>query len=113
MPGNSFFIVIPAEVGEKTLSIVILAEADEGTLSIAIPAEAGIQCTTPFIPLPYRQTITVRRCLSVTWVLDASPGSPLDWPATHRDRLRDWPFEAGATVEANPFEMVPTPAESR
>src|SRR4030095_7646678 len=28
-----------------------------------------------------------------------------------RDRLRVRPFEAGATVESNQFEMVPTPAE--
>ena len=31
--------------------------------------------------------------------------------AAHRDRLRVRPFEAGATVEANHFEKVPTPAE--
>src|SRR4030095_603147 len=29
----------------------------------------------------------------------------------HRDRLRVRPFDAGATIEANHFEMVPTPAE--
>jgi hypothetical protein len=27
----------------------------------------------------------------------------------HRDRLREWPFEAGATIGPNPPELVPTP----
>jgi len=31
---------------------------------------------------------------------------------THSDRLRDWPLDAGATSEANPFEKVPIPAKT-
>ena len=38
---------------------------------------------------------------------------PLLSQLTHSDRLRDWPLEAGATIEANPFEKVPTPAKTR
>ena len=43
--------------------------------------------------------------------------SPITFPLlsklTHSDRLRDWPLDAGATIEANPFEKVPTPAKTR
>ena len=37
---------------------------------------------------------------------------PLISRLTHSDRLRDWPLDAGATIEANPFEKVPTPAKA-
>ena len=39
--------------------------------------------------------------------------SPYDQASNHSDRLRDWPLDAGATIEANPFEKVPTPAKTR
>jgi hypothetical protein len=37
---------------------------------------------------------------------------PLISRLTHSDRLRDWPLDAGATIEANPFGKVPTPAKT-
>jgi hypothetical protein len=37
---------------------------------------------------------------------------PLLSEPTHSDRLRDWPLDAGATSEANPFEKVPIPANT-
>ena len=40
-------------------------------------------------------------------------GSTYDQASTHSDRLRDWPLDAGATIGANPFEKVPTPAKTR
>src|SRR5215831_16248345 len=38
------------------------------------------------------------------------PGSPLTLIGTHRDRLRDRPLDAGATVRLNHPGKVPTPA---
>jgi hypothetical protein len=37
----------------------------------------------------------------------------LESSLTHSDRLRDWPFDAGATSEANHFEKVPIPAKTQ
>jgi hypothetical protein len=45
--------------------------------------------------------------------LASAQETALESTLTHSDRLRDWPFDAGATSEANPFEMVPSPAKTQ
>jgi hypothetical protein len=46
------------------------------------------------------------------FLLARAPEAALESRLTHSDRLRDWPFDAGATSEANHFEKVPIPAKT-
>jgi hypothetical protein len=53
------------------------------------------------------------QCDSAKKSLANPQDAALESNLTHSDRLRDWPFDAGATSEANPFEMVPIPAKTQ
>jgi hypothetical protein len=67
---------------------------------------SSVSCKHPADPAP--PTTVPREIL-----LARAPDAALESNATHSDRLRDWPFDAGATSEANHFEKVPIPAKTQ
>ena len=65
----------------------------------------ALPVSNPQSPARPAPTLIINACTGIYSYLLSS--------LTHSDRLRDWPLDAGATIEANPFGKVPTPAKTR